>query len=264
MGPDVTSAFKPLRRGGGIAAVFFAEDGFGFFGDGFWFAHASEACFAACGVSHFWSDEEVFVLAEAFDVALCRGGAPHFGVHGGGEEDGFVGGEEERGGEVVGESLRGFRDEVGGCRRGDDEVCVSGELDMGHGVLVFLEEFVMDGVFGEGFCGEGCDEVFRGGGHDAGDGCAVAFEDSDEFQRFIGGDSAADDEEDIFLVEAVGHGGCGGFVVLWFCVWILARFSAPVKGGVGGEAPREKGGSGGIPPKRVGGWEKSICERSEA
>ena len=36
------------------------------------------------------------------------------------------------------------------------------------------------------------------------------------------------------------------------------------KGGQGGLAPLEKRGFGGNPRKRVGGWEKSICERSNA
>ena len=43
----------------------------------------------------------------------------------------------------------------------------------------------------------------------------------------------------------------GGIVGFGFC-GVNGRCKTPVKGGVGGEAPREEGGIGGIPPKPRG------------
>ena len=48
-------------------------------------------------------------------------------------------------------------------------------------------------------------------------------------------------------------------------IWGVGVLPCSRKKGVwGNEVPPREGGSGETPPKRVGGWEKSICERSNA
>jgi hypothetical protein len=162
------------------------------------FGHAAGADGAAGLPAFCRSDELHAVFEDAFGVALGGGVVPHAFVHGGGEEDFVgVGGEEDGGDEIVGETVGHFGESVGGAGGDDDDV---GVLRQTNVLRVFAFEMIpeigVNRVGGEGAEGSGADEFLSFGGHGDGDGRFGLGELGDEVGDFIGGDAAADADED--------------------------------------------------------------------
>ena len=88
-------------------------------------------------------------------------------------------------------------EEVGGGWGDDDEVGLAGELDVAHLDLVLqVPQAGVDGRLAQRREGHGGDEVGGGLGQDAADLVAALAQGPDKFGGFVGGDAAADDEED--------------------------------------------------------------------
>ena len=165
--------------------------------DGGGFGEAAGAEFVAGHDAFVGADDVDAAGAEGGHVGGGRGVQPHADVHGGGDEDGLVGGEQEGGGEIVGEAGGHFGEDVGAGGGDDDEVGGAAELDVAH--LAFVgerPEVGVDAGFGEGLEAEGGDEVGAAFGEHGGDGVAGFAEEADEFEGFVGGDAAGDDQED--------------------------------------------------------------------
>ena len=87
--------------------------------------------------------------------------------------------------------------EVGGRRRDDDEVGVAGEANMADVELALRVEQVGVGALAAERAGrERRDEVLRRAGENAAHPRAAVLQPPDEVERLVGGDAAADDEED--------------------------------------------------------------------
>ena len=115
--------------------------------DVFGFAHAAHAVFAAGHIAFFGAYEAVSIRCEGFDIALCGGVVPHFMVHGGRDEGGFVGGQQCCCCEVLCEAVCHLGDDVGACRRDDDGVGFTGKADMAHFCFVLERPEVCVGFF---------------------------------------------------------------------------------------------------------------------
>ena len=101
-------------------------------------------------------------------------------------------------------ATRHFRHQVGGRRRDDDEVGIAREPNMADVEFALRIEQVGIGAFaGQRAGGKRRDEVLRGGGEDATHLRAAILQAADQIERFIGGDAAADDEQD---APAAGFG----------------------------------------------------------
>ena len=107
-------------------------------------------------------------------------------------------------GEVVGKAVGEPGHQVGGGRRDDDEVGLAGQADMADILLVLaVEQVGEDVVGGQRADRQRRDEVLRGLGHDGADGGAALAQPADQVERLVGGDAAADDQEDALAGE--GH-----------------------------------------------------------
>jgi hypothetical protein len=125
---------------------------------------------------------------------------PHLGVHGRDVEQWTPRGEQRVGQQVVGQPVRGTGEQVGGCRRDDDEFGVAAEVDV-RDVLGTGPDVGRDGVVRQGGPGGGSDELQRGlGGHDL-DVVAGLGEPAQQVGDLVGGNSAADAEN---------HPACAG------------------------------------------------------
>ncbi len=76
------------------------------------------------------ADEVDAALAQRLDVGDGGRMRPHAHVHRRCHQDGLVGGEQHGRGEIVGETTRHARQDVGGGRRHDQQVGLTAEFDM--------------------------------------------------------------------------------------------------------------------------------------
>jgi hypothetical protein len=128
---------------------------------------------------------------------------PHADVHRRRGEHRLVGGEQQGGGEVVGDAGRHLREEVGGGRADQDQVGGAAELDMAHLRLVLeVPQRGVDRAFGQRGEGHGRDEMRAAGGQHGRDLMAVAAGEADQLGRLERRDAAADDEQDARHVES--------------------------------------------------------------
>ncbi len=94
-------------------------------------------------------------------------------------------------------AARDFRDQVGGRRRDDDEIGVARQADMADVEFALrIEQIGIGALAGERAGGKRRDEMLRGGGENAAHLRAALLQAPDQIERFIGGDAAADDEQD--------------------------------------------------------------------
>ena len=99
-------------------------------------------------------------------------------------------------------AARHLRQQIGRRRRDDDEIGVAGETNMADVELaVRIEQIGENALAAQRAGGERRDEVLRGGGQDAAHLCIPVLQAPDQVERFIGGDAAADDEQDAVAVR---------------------------------------------------------------
>ena len=127
---------------------------------------------------------------------------PHAHIHGGRDEHRLVGGEQHGGGEIVGEAMRHLGEEVGGRRRDDDQVGLARQADMADLGLVLEVEQIGEGLLlGEHGERERGDELGAAFGQDRAHGGAPLLQAAHELEALIGGDAAADDQQDALALH---------------------------------------------------------------
>ena len=102
--------------------------------------------------------------------------------------------------EVVGESVREFREEVGGRGRDEEEIRAFGEADVQH-VGLRSPEVRVGRAAGQGLKRQRRDESGRGRREDRIHVCARLRQLAREIGGFVRGDGAADTEEDSLPAE---------------------------------------------------------------
>ena len=158
-------------------------------------------------------------------------------VHRRRDQDRLVGGEQDGGGEIVGVAARHFRQQIGRRRRDHDEVGIARQANMADVEFALrIEQIGVSALAGERAGGKRRDEVLRGRGEDAAHLRAAVLQTPDQIERFIGGDAAADDEEDARVRTAGGP----------------RPFAASASVGVGGRNDRGGVAAGLLPPLGAG------------
>ena len=136
--------------------------------------------------------------AQGFEIALRRRMLPHAHVHRGREQNTLVGREEKCARQIVGKPARELGHQIGGRRGHDDEIGAAGELDMPHFRLGGeVEELALHAGPGDGRDRQRGHELAPGprqDRHDPGPGLA---EQTHELDALVGGNTAANDEEDL-------------------------------------------------------------------
>jgi len=126
---------------------------------------------------------------------------PHAAVHRGGHQHRTPRGQEQRGQKVVGDTVRGAGQEVGGGRCDHEGV---GTLGQGHVLdrlrALRIEQIGEHRAAGERPEGEGTDELVRVRGGDHRDPGAQTRELAQQVDRLEGGDAAGDAEDQVFVV----------------------------------------------------------------
>ena len=137
---------------------------------------------------------------------------PHFRVHGRRHQHGLVGRQQHRGGEIVGKTVGELGHQVGGSGRDDDEVGLAGKPDMADILLVLaVEQLGEDVVGGQRADRQRRDEMLRSVGHDGAHRGAALAQPADQVERLVGGDAAADDQQNALAGEG-HHAGRPPFV----------------------------------------------------
>jgi hypothetical protein len=136
-------------------------------------------------------------LAQPLDVARRRGVLPHPHVHRRHREHGLVGGEDQRGGEIVGDPRGHLGEEVGGRRADHHEVGLAAELDVADlGFAVGIPQRGVDRVAAERGEAHRGDELRAPVGQHAGHLAAALADQAHELAGLVGGDAAAHDQQD--------------------------------------------------------------------
>ena len=158
---------------------------------------APRPIFAARHLALVGLEDRHAVGAQPRDVAPGRLVLPHPHVHRRRGEHRLVGGEQQGGGEIVGDPRRHLRQQVGGRRADHDQVGLAAELDMAHLDLVLeVPQAGMDRLLGQRRQRHRRDELRAALGQHAAHAAARLADQPDQLARLVGGDAAADDEED--------------------------------------------------------------------
>ena len=163
------------------------------------FREAAKTKFTTGHVTGIGTDDVNTVVHQCADVSCGRRMVPHAYVHGRCHKHRFVGREKRCGGEIIGKAgchlgkkiSRGWchHHKIGGAR----------QLDVAHlGFIGEGEKIGIDLVAGERGHRKRCHEFFCRLRHDGGDADAPAGEQANEFERLVGRNAAADDEENGF------------------------------------------------------------------
>ena len=127
---------------------------------------------------------------------------PHAHVHRRGHQHRLVGGQEHGRGQVVGQAVGGLGHQVGGGGNHHQQVCRARQLDMAHlGLGGQREQLVIDLVLGQGRQRQRGDEVGAAGREHRAHGDPGLAQQADQLQRLIGGDAAAHDQQNAFVVH---------------------------------------------------------------
>jgi hypothetical protein len=165
--------------------------------------HAAGAEFAALGHrAGVRPDEADAVGEELRHVAPGRGMAPHARVHRRSGEHRLVGGQQHVGGEVVAEPVRHLGQEIGGRRRHHHEVRLPRQPDVADLVLARqIEQLRIDPIFAERPDRERRHELLRRRRHHHPHPRAAFAQPADQLEALVGGDAAADDQENALVGE---------------------------------------------------------------
>ena len=134
---------------------------------------------------------------EQFDIALGRLVLPHPHIHGGHGHHRLVGGEDQRGGKIIGNPARHLGKQIGGRRAHHHQISLAAQLDMTHlGLVLEVEQVGVDLVLAQ--CGERHrgDELLAALGNDAGDLAAALADQAHQLAGLVGCDAAAHDQQD--------------------------------------------------------------------
>ncbi len=157
--------------------------------------HASGAELAASHLTLVGSDEGNSVAAQRRNISSRRRMLPHANIHRGRYEHWLVGREQHGCGEIAGQALRHFGEEVGGRRRDRNQVGFARKANMTDLGLVLQIEQIGEGFFlGEHGERQRGDEFGAGFGQDGTHGSAPLLQAAHELEALIGGDAAADDQ----------------------------------------------------------------------
>ena len=173
-------------------------------GDDFeWFRHSSDAGFAAfrhlAGVG---PDQNNLISRELSQVSPRRLVAPHQRVHGGRQQYCLVGGEQDGRGEVIRQSVRHLRHQIGGGGRHHDQARIAGEPDMADVELgARVEQIRKRMLAGDRADRQRRAELLRRRRHHHAHLDAALAQSPDQIERFVGRDAAADDEQDVWGIR---------------------------------------------------------------
>ena len=166
-------------------------------------AHAAGAEFAAGHGAIAGADEDHAIAAQGRHIALGGGMQPHAQVHGGRRQHAFVGGEQQRRGQIIGVAMGGLGEEVCGGGGDHHEVRVPRQLDMPHaGLGGQREQLLMNLLAAKARQRQGRDELrTRLRQHHAHAHPALA-QAAHEVEALVGRDAAAHDQEDALARHA--------------------------------------------------------------
>ena len=153
------------------------------------------------------ADDVEAARAQRRDVLLGRRVPPHPGVHRGGDEDRTGRRERRRRHRVVGHPGPEAGEEIGGRRRHDEQVGGAREREVAVGRLRGgIEQVHQHGRAGERLERERLDEARGGRRHRDADRASALHDEPRELARLVGGDPAADPEDDRPVLEVHGAG----------------------------------------------------------
>ena len=148
------------------------------------------------------ADEGDAVLGQRRAVAARRGCDPHFRVHRRRHQHLLVGGEKHGRGKIVGMAVGELGHQVGGGRRDHQKVGLARQPDMADIVLVIaVEQFGEDMVGRQRADRQRGDEFLRGCRHHHAHRRTALAQPADQVERLVGGNAAADDEQDALAGE---------------------------------------------------------------
>ena len=163
------------------------------------------------------ADEMDAVALQRLDVPLCGGMRPHGRVHRRRQQHRNARGKQHGTGKVVRLAARHLRHQVCGRRRHHDQPRLARQADMADVLLVrSVEEFAEDATAGERADRKRRHELLRSFGHHGTHAIAPLLQAADQVERLVGGNAAADDEQD-------GSGMGGSPVLCWQCSRMLRR-----------------------------------------
>ena len=164
-------------------------------------AHADVAAGLAAGRR---SEHLEATALQQLSVRLGRRIAPHGLVHGRGDGDGGICGQYQGGQQVIGNALGQAGDQVGGGRGDQHQVGPFGQFDMAHGGFGRrVQQVQVNRVPGQGLHGQRRDELTAAAGHDHAHFGALVEEPADQLCALVGGNAAADAENDAFPIQTL-------------------------------------------------------------
>ncbi len=140
-------------------------------------------------------EDQGAALAQRGDVRLGGGVLPHLGVHGRREDDRAASRQQDIGEQVVGPTVSGTRQQVGGGGCHDDQVGRLADPHVRHLVGVG-PDVGGDRLAGQGGPGRRPDELQRGGGRDDGHVVAALGEAAQQLAGLVRRDAAGDAQDD--------------------------------------------------------------------
>ena len=163
--------------------------------------HPADAGFAGFGhLAGIGTDRVDAIAAELHDIAAGGGVIPHQRIHRRRQQDRLARGEQNGAGEIVGMAMRHLRHEIRGGRRHYDQVAVARKTNVsGVELALGIEQIRIDALMGQRAGGQRRDELLRSLGQHAADLDMPLLQPADQFERFEGGDAAADDQGDARL-----------------------------------------------------------------
>ena len=166
---------------------------------GFGFGQAARADVAAGLRAAVAGDDGVlFAGSKGGEVCLHGGVGEHVAVHRRCEVDVCVCREVEGGEEVVGDAVREFAEDVRGGGGDEVGICPARQFDVPHALFGGgVKEVVPHRFAGDGLQGGRADKVCGVGGVDDADVIPLLFQEADEVRYFVGGDAAANADEDV-------------------------------------------------------------------
>ena len=134
-------------------------------------------------------------------------GRPHARIHRRRDQDRLVGCQQNRGRQIVGVTAGHFGEEVRGCRRNDNEIGVASKPDVPDVEFALrIEQIGKSALSGERADGKRRHKMPCGRREDAAQSRSALLQAPDQIERLIGGDAAADDEENAWSVFARRRG----------------------------------------------------------
>ncbi len=129
---------------------------------------------------------------------------PHANIHGGRNENRLVSRNEERGGEIAREPCAHFGEQIGGSGDDDEQVRIARQFDMADGRRVGqIKEAGIDLVAGQRAERQRRHEFSARRSQHAAHGCPVIAQSADQLKALIGGNAAADDEQNAAIFQNV-------------------------------------------------------------